>query len=190
LVAALSESTARASWLADVRFPAGLRHVNPLGDLGWPRILSFSDCRRARLPIEELLRGKHYPTCAAAAYRERTCPEGVVSPPLRLTLAFWPIAFALPIWRCPLREFFSLVLPALRRIDDRDSEIYCRGTIRMHVLRFFLTRPSVPMQGCAPARRRIRVLTLSKQLSLRLANSLTPALSIIPTVLSLLSADL
>jgi hypothetical protein len=43
----------------------------------------------------------------------------------------------------------------------------------MHVLRFFLTRPSVPMQGCAPARRRIRVLTLSKQLSLRFANSLT-----------------
>src|SRR5580765_6636300 len=61
-----------------------------------------------------------------------------------------------PNKQCPLREFFSLALPALRRIDDRDSEIYCCGTISMHVLRFFLTRPSVPMQGCAPARRRIR----------------------------------
>src|SRR5580765_402815 len=77
-----------------------------------------------------------------------------------------------PNKQCPLREFFSLALPALRRIDDRDSEIYCCGTISMHVLRFFLTRPSVPMQGCAPARRRIPVLTLSKQPSLRLANSL------------------
>jgi hypothetical protein len=43
----------------------------------------------------------------------------------------------------------------------------------MHVLRFFLTRPSPPaVQGCAPTRRRIRVLTLSKQLSLQLRNSL------------------
>jgi hypothetical protein len=64
------------------------------------------------------------------------------------------------------------LLERLRRIDDRDSEIYCCGTISMHVLRFFLTRPSVAMQGCAPARRRARVLTLSKQLSLRLATSL------------------
>ena len=37
----------------------------------------------------------------------------------------------------------------------------------MHVLRFFLTRPSAATLGCAPARRRIRVLTLPKQPSLR-----------------------
>ena len=39
------------------------------------------------------------------------------------------------------REFFSLALPALRRIDDRDSEIHCCGTISMHILRFFLICP-------------------------------------------------
>jgi hypothetical protein len=49
---------------------------------------------------------------------------------------------------------------------DRDSEIYCCGTISMHVLQFFLTRPSAAMQGCAPARRRIRVLAVLKQPSL------------------------
>jgi len=36
----------------------------------------------------------------------------------------------------------SLALPALRRIHDRDSEIYCCGTISMHVFRFLLT-PSI-----------------------------------------------
>ncbi len=58
-----------------------------------------------------------------------------------------------------LRESFSLALPTLWHIDDRDSEIYCCGTISMHVLRFFLTRPSVATRGCTPARRYIRVLT-------------------------------
>src|SRR6267142_6704582 len=32
--------------------------------LAWPRILSFRDCKRARLPMGELLEGKHYPTGA------------------------------------------------------------------------------------------------------------------------------
>src|SRR5208337_1861606 len=41
----------------------------------------------------------------------------------------------------------------------------------MHVLRFFLMPSSPTLRGCAPARRRIRVLVLSKQSSLRLANS-------------------
>ena len=63
----------------------------------------------------------------------------------------------------------------------------------MHVLRFFLTRPSVAIQGCAPARRRIRVLTLSTApLSPSAADS--PALSAAPHILligfSLPSPDL
>src|SRR5215470_20262338 len=28
----------------------------------WPRTLSFRDCKRARLPIRDLLEGNHYPT--------------------------------------------------------------------------------------------------------------------------------
>ena len=55
--------------------------------------------------------------------------------------------------------YLSRALPALRRIHDRDSEIHCCGTISMHVLRFFLTRPSAAMQGRAPALRCIRVVT-------------------------------
>ena len=60
--------------------------------------------------------------------------------------------------RCA-REFFCLALPALRRIDGRDSEIYRCGIISMRVLRFFLTSPSLAIQRCAPARQRMRVLT-------------------------------
>jgi hypothetical protein len=52
-----------------------------------------------------------------------------------------------------------VALPTLWRIDDRDSEIYCCGTISMHVLRFFLTRRSVATPGGAPARRCICVRT-------------------------------
>jgi len=66
----------------------------------------------------------------------------------------------------PAHEFrsetlFSLALPTLRHIDDGDSEIYCCGTISMHVLRFFLMPSSPTTRGCAPARRYIRVLTRS-----------------------------
>ena len=74
--------------------------------------------------------------------------------------------------RPPLREFFSLALPTLWRIDDPDSEIYRCGTISMHVLRFFLTRPSLATRGCALARRCVRVLALPKQPSCRLSDSL------------------
>jgi hypothetical protein len=62
-----------------------------------------------------------------------------------------------------LRKFFSLALSALRRIDDRDAKIYGCGTISMHLLRFFLTQPSAATEGCAPARRCIRVSTASPQ---------------------------
>jgi hypothetical protein len=58
------------------------------------------------------------------------------------------------LWHCPRCGAF----------DDRDSEIYCCGTISMHVLRFFLTLPSVATRGCAPARRYIRVLTRGPRL--------------------------
>jgi hypothetical protein len=54
-------------------------------------------------------------------------------------------------------EFFSLALPALRRNHGRDSEIYPCGTSSMHVLRFFLTHPSVAELGCARARPCTRV---------------------------------
>src|SRR5271166_1509456 len=66
------------------------------------------------------------------------------------------------IQRSPFRQFFSLALPALRRNDDRRSEIYSRGTINMYVLRFLLATPSVATLGCASARRRTRVSTLSR----------------------------
>ena len=56
-----------------------------------------------------------------------------------------------------VREFFSLALPALRRKHGRDSEIYRCGISPMHVLRFFLTRPSITELGCARARRCIRL---------------------------------
>src|SRR5438874_11082010 len=56
-----------------------------------------------------------------------------------------------------------MALPTLRRIDDGDSEIYCFGTISMHVLRFFLMPSSPTTRGCAPARRYIRVLTRGPQ---------------------------
>jgi len=50
-----------------------------------------------------------------------------------------------------VREFFSLALPTLRRKHDRGSEIYRRGINSMHVLRFFLTHPSMADFGCARA---------------------------------------
>src|SRR5450631_875244 len=63
--------------------------------------------------------------------------------------------------RSPFRQFLALALSPLRRIDDRHSEIYGRGTINMYVLRFFLAAPSVTTLGCASARRRPRVSSLS-----------------------------
>jgi len=54
-------------------------------------------------------------------------------------------------------EFFCLALPALRRDHDRGSETYGCGIIPMHILRFFVACPPLAAQGCAPARRRIRV---------------------------------
>ena len=54
-------------------------------------------------------------------------------------------------------EFFSLALPTLRRGDDRGSEIYRCGIIHMRLLRFFVACPPRAAQGCAPARRLIRV---------------------------------
>src|SRR5664279_5087889 len=65
------------------------------------------------------------------------------------------------IQRSPFRQFLPLALSPLRRNDDRHSEIYSRGTINMYVLRFFLAAPSVTTLGCASARRRPRVSTLS-----------------------------
>jgi hypothetical protein len=61
--------------------------------------------------------------------------------------------------RPPLREIFSLALPALWRGHDRDAEIYGRGVIPMFLLRFFLAGGPLLLLGCAPAHRRIRVLT-------------------------------
>src|SRR5271157_1294677 len=66
------------------------------------------------------------------------------------------------IQRSPFRQFLPLALSPLRRNYDRHSEIYNRGTINMYVLRFFLAAPSVTTLGCAPARRRPRVSTLSR----------------------------
>jgi hypothetical protein len=66
------------------------------------------------------------------------------------------------IQRSPFRQFLPLALSPLRRNYDRHSEIYSRGTINMYVLRFFLAAPSVTTLGCAPARRRTRVSTLSR----------------------------
>src|SRR5208283_849931 len=64
--------------------------------------------------------------------------------------------------RSPFRQFLALALSPLRRIDDRHSEIYSRGTIHMHLLRFFLAVRSVTTLGCAPARRRTRASTVSQ----------------------------
>ncbi len=61
-----------------------------------------------------------------------------------------------------VREFFSLALPALRRKHDRDSEIYRCGISPMHVLRFFLTHPSITELGCARACRCIRLSSLGQ----------------------------
>src|SRR6266567_2201248 len=54
-------------------------------------------------------------------------------------------------------EFFSLALPTLRRDDDRGSEMYRCRIIHMLLLRFFVGRPPLAAQGCAPARRPTRV---------------------------------
>src|SRR5208337_4342062 len=66
------------------------------------------------------------------------------------------------IQRTPCRQFLPLALSPLRRIDDRPSEIYSRGTINMCVLRHFLAVGSVTTLGCASARRCTRVSTLSR----------------------------
>src|SRR5271157_4107674 len=82
------------------------------------------------------------------------------------------------IQRSPFRQFLPLALSPLWRNDDRHSEIYSRGTINMYVLRFFLAAPSVTTLGCASARRRTRVSTLSRlplfQLSIPPVRRFTP----------------
>ena len=74
----------------------------------------------------------------------------------------WLDAARSQIQRSPFRQFLPLALSPLRHNYARHSEIYSPGTIHMYVLRFFLAAPSVTTLGCAPARRRHRVSTLSR----------------------------
>jgi hypothetical protein len=53
------------------------------------------------------------------------------------------------LWHCP----------RVRRVDDRDSETHCCGTISMHILIFLMCPSPTTRRGCAPAPHCIRVLT-------------------------------
>ena len=61
-----------------------------------------------------------------------------------------------------LRDFVASALPALWRGHGRDGKIYGCGVIPMFLLRFFVAVGPLPLTGCAPARRRIRVLSLRR----------------------------
>jgi hypothetical protein len=140
-----------------------------------PRSPRFDD-RTSVSVRERIFEGRKLaPRSSCVASFCTCCPTGSFA---SVTSGFSPIAFGFPSgvgpttvglqlldgagsWntRRALRDLFSLALPALRRIDDRDSEIYGCGFISMRVLRFFLTHPSVAELGGARAR---RVPTLSK----------------------------
>jgi hypothetical protein len=87
--------------------------------------------------------------------------EQVLSPSVQdaSTTAVQQLPNACRSWNVhnPVREFFPVALPALRREHDRGAEIHGCGIIHMHLLRFVVALASLPLLGCASARRRTRV---------------------------------